>query len=190
MISGDWGKDFLEGNYCSCVKCIRGADIPMVKSCNFNKLPKRFILKRNEERSKLKAYDVIIELSGGSPTQSTGRCCIIPENILDHINQNLISSNFCKVLRFKEKKVAVFCYLLLSYWYDSGLFFNYELGTTGLKNLNLEAIININIKQLSEEILDVIYNNFKISYNKIVKNSNKINKFNLLKQLYLKKFFG
>lgn len=190
MISGDWGKDKLEKNYQSCVKCIRGADIPNAKLCNYNNIPERYILEKNNLKCKLKTYDIIIELSGGSPTQSTGRCCIIPENVLNKYDTNFISTNFCKVLRFKNKEMAVFSYLLLSYWYDSNLFFNYEIGTTGLKNLNLDAIINFDIKQPNIKILNEIFNYFNVCYNQIVENAEKLKKLNQLKQLYLKKFFG
>lgn len=68
MIAGDWGKDSPLGNNTEMVYCIRGADIPDVKSGNKGKMPTRFILPKNYVAKHLVAGDVVVEISGGSPT--------------------------------------------------------------------------------------------------------------------------
>ena len=70
--TGDWGKENREGNYTLQVNCIRGADINGLNGYGNTSMPVRYILGKNEKKL-LSAYDCVIEISGGSPTQSTGR---------------------------------------------------------------------------------------------------------------------
>ncbi|MBQ8749281.1 MAG: restriction endonuclease subunit S [Clostridia bacterium] len=188
-IPGDWGKETLEGNYTTMVKCVRGADLPDLKNCNIENAPNRFIINKNYMSKKLQKHDFIVEMSGGSPTQSTGRTAFIPKDF-EILSKDLICTNFCKTIRCKNKESAIFCYLLFDMWYDSGLFFNYEIGTTGLKNFNLDAVLGLDIKEPTYKFLHNISNQFELFYTKIIDNSQKIKKLNKLKQLYLKKFFG
>lgn len=188
-IPGDWGKDSLDGNYTTEVTCVRGADLPDLKNCSIDNAPTRFIINKNYMSKKLQEYDFIVEMSGGSPTQSTGRTAFIPKGF-ENISNNLICTNFCKAIRCKNKENAIYCYLLFDMWYDSGLFFNYEIGTTGLKNFNLDAVLGLDIKCPTNEFLYNLSKKFDLFYNKVIENSQKIKKLNTLKQLYLKKFFG
>lgn len=52
-ISGDWGKDTPSGNNTEMVYCIRGADIPEVRTGNKGKMPTRYILPKNYASSNL-----------------------------------------------------------------------------------------------------------------------------------------
>ena len=82
-LNGDWGKETPTGNNNEKVYCIRGADIPEVKAGNKGKMPTRYIIPKNLANKKLEAGDIVIEISGGSPTQSTGRCTAITQSLLD-----------------------------------------------------------------------------------------------------------
>ena len=163
--------------------------MPDLKNCNIDNSPNRFIINKNYISKKLQEYDFIVEMSGGSPIQSTGRTAFIPKGF-ENISNNLICTNFCKAIRCKNKVNAIYCYLLFDMWYDSGLFFNYEIGTTGLKNFNLDAVLGLDVKYPTDEFLCNISKKFDLFYCKIIENSQKIKKLNTLKQLYLKKFFG
>jgi len=88
-IGGDWGKEKPEGNYQLKVSCCRGADI-----VSMTDLPTRYILNANSSKL-LKEDDIIVEISGGSPTQATGRCVLISKEILNSFDNKLICSNFC-----------------------------------------------------------------------------------------------
>ena len=70
-IGGDWGKEQAGGNFLSKVICIRGTDIPELSTGRNGNPPARFILSKNLETKKLEPWEIIIEISGGSPTQST-----------------------------------------------------------------------------------------------------------------------
>ena len=140
IVGGDWGKDTFNDDYKEMVYCIRGADIPELLF-NFNKkIPIRYILSKNFNTKKLTDEDIIIEISGGSPTQSTGRTTIIPKLIINHYDNRIICSNFCRVLKPKND-YSLFLYFYLQHFYDRKIFFLYENGTTGIKNLNLSDFL-------------------------------------------------
>lgn len=142
MIGGDWGKETPQGNFTREVSCIRGADIPEIAKGSVGKVPQRFILPKNATTKSLKHGDIIIEVSGGSPTQSTGRSVLIINEILNKFSTSVICTNFCKVVKpmvgFNE-----FLYAYLLYLYNEGSFFQYENGTTGIKNLDIRSLFQV-----------------------------------------------
>lgn len=140
MIAGDWGKDSPSGNNTEMVYCIRGADIPDVKSGNKGKMPTRFILPKNYAAKHLVAGDVVVEISGGSPTQSTGRIASISQSLLDRYDKGMVCTNFCKAVKPKPG-YSMFVYYYWQYLYDKKVFFLYENGTTGIKNLDISGFI-------------------------------------------------
>ena len=139
-ISGDWGKDTATGNNTEMVYCIRGADIPEVKAGNKGKMPTRFILPKNYATKQLVAGDIVVEISGGSPTQSTGRATVISDALLARYDKGMVCTNFCKALKPKAG-YSMFVYHYWQYLYDANVFFGYENGTTGIKNLDIGGII-------------------------------------------------
>lgn len=139
-ISGDWGKDSPSGNNKEEVYCIRGADIPEVQKGNIGKMPIRYILSKNILSKQLSAGDIVVEISGGSPTQSTGRCASITQSLLSRYGGKMICTNFCRAIKVVPGYSA-FVYYYLRYLYDKGTFFAYENGTTGIKNLDLTGFL-------------------------------------------------
>lgn len=139
-ISGDWGKDSPSGNNKEEVYCIRGADIPEVQKGNIEKMPIRYILSKNLLSKQLSAGDIVVEISGGSPTQSTGRCASITQSLLNRYGGKMICTNFCRAIKVVPGYSA-FVYYFLRYLYDKGTFFAYENGTTGIKNLDLTGFL-------------------------------------------------
>lgn len=140
-IGGDWGKETPTGNYTEKVYCIRGADIPDIKYGNKGKMPTRFILPKNYANKKLNSGDLVVEISGGSPTQSTGRVAFISNSLLNKFNNGLVCTNFCRAVTPKSEW-SLFLYTLWQYLYDKDLFFTYENGTTGIKNFDLTGFLD------------------------------------------------
>lgn len=140
-LGGDWGKDVETGNYISEVYCIRGADIPHISRGMKFSMPTRFILKKNLNSRQLKPGDVAIEISGGSPTQSTGRSVMITEDLLDYAKKNLICSNFCRLIKV-QKEFRAFFYASLQHLYANDILFKFENSSNGVKNLDLSALLN------------------------------------------------
>ena len=139
-ISGDWGKDAPSGNNTEMVYCIRGADIPEVRAGNKGKMPTRYILPKNYTSKQLVDGDIVVEISGGSPTQSTGRAAAISTTLLERYDKGMVCTNFCKAI----KPIIGYSMYVYHYWlylYDMGVFFSYENGTTGIKNLDIGGFV-------------------------------------------------
>lgn len=139
-ISGDWGKETLSGSNTEMVYCIRGADIPEVRTGNKGKMPIRYILPKNFIAKQLVAGDIVVEISGGSPTQSTGRAAAISKALLARYDKGMVCTNFCKALKPIDG-YSMFVYHYWQYLYEKGVFFSYENGTTGIKNLDINGFI-------------------------------------------------
>jgi type I restriction enzyme, S subunit len=139
--SGDWGKESEEGNYSERVHCIRGADINGLNGKGEIKSPVRYILPKNSHKI-LEPFDLIIEISGGSPTQSTGRLAFLMDETLSRFDAPVICSNFCKAVTLKEQK-SIFNFVFE--WnnaYNNGILFGFEGKTSGIKNLLFESFVN------------------------------------------------
>lgn len=138
--SGDWGKEKEEGNYNQKVYCIRGADINGLNGKGEVKSPERYILEKNLHKV-LDPHDLVVEISGGSPTQSTGRLAYITEETLHRFDAPIICSNFCKAVTLKSKH---YFYNFVYQWnnvYDAGVLFGYEGKTSGIKNLLFDSFV-------------------------------------------------
>lgn len=190
-IGGDWGKDQEEKNFTEKVSCIRGADIPNVAKGQSGNPPIRYILPKNYQLKKLDDFDIIVEISGGSPTQSTGRSALITSLLLEEYNSRLICTNFCRAIKCKSKEYAAYFYSAFTKMYDDDRFFNYENGTTGIKNLDLQSVLEKEyVAMPNDKQLMSFYKLTNDTYSQISRYKSENSKLNELKQLYLKKFFG
>ena len=140
QVSGDWGKESIINNHKHQIYCIRGTDFASINSSENSDIPVRYILEKNLDK-RLSYGDIIIEVSGGSPTQSTGRISYITNDLLNRFDKPVLVSNFCKALRLKEPKDVFWFYHTWSRLYSSGVFFNFESKTTGIKNLMLDPVL-------------------------------------------------
>lgn len=170
VISGDWGKEATTGNYTKEVYCIRGADIPDIDEGHKGKMPLRFILPKNYGKKKIQNGDLVIEISGGSPTQSTGRIIEITGSLLLRYNHDMICTNFCKAVSINQG-YSRFVYRYWKHFYQQNVMFSYENGTTGIKNFAFSDFVEthpivIPPKEMVKEfnsitdcLSDVIYQN-------------------------------
>lgn len=156
FISGDWGEETVAEDTPNSVFCIRGADIVPITNHCFNGIPQRFVCDKTIENKTLKAGDLIIEKSGGSPTQSTGRIVYVSEDLIK-AKGNVVCSNFCTAFRVKTGWNPLYVYYYWQNVYNHGAFFNFEGKTTGIKNLQLDnALSAIDIEYLPLEKQDQI----------------------------------
>ena len=140
-LGGDWGKDTKVDNYNTEVFCIRGADMPYISRGMKTSLPTRFILKKNLKDRELKSGDIVIEISGGSPTQSTGRSVFITDDLMSYANKSLICSNFCRLITAQAYYKA-FVFASIRHLYANDVLFRLENSSNGVKNLDLSALLN------------------------------------------------
>ena len=158
-LGGEWGKENIEGRYDQPIKCIRGTDIPNVAKAYYDDVPVRYVQKKHIKEKLIMPNDIIVEISGGSPIQSTGRICFITKETLEDMELPVLCTNFCRVIRLKEPKYAEFVYNYLLLLYTRGYFFNLENNTTGIKNLIFGAFVkNIKVPMAnSEDLFDRFY---------------------------------
>ncbi|WP_452219450.1 N-6 DNA methylase [Lacinutrix salivirga] len=166
IIGGAWGNAVPKKNNIE-VKVIRGTDLPNIPLFNLKKTPSRFINKEKVDEIGLKEFDIVIEMSGGSKNQPTGRAALITQELLDYFNVPLICSNFCKVIRVDENKVNPFWFYL--YWlnsYNNGITTKYENQPSGIKNFQLDEYLESELIQLpSPEEQTTISEYFKSLFN-------------------------
>lgn len=141
-IGGDYGKEEPVGDFTEETTCLRGTDLPDMKTGLPERAPVRFIKPSKLKKCKLNTGDIVIEISGGTEGQSTGRAMYINEQVLSHYSRPMTCVNFCRILRPKTIESSYYSYLLLDFLYTRGVFFNLENGSTGIKNLDLKTLLN------------------------------------------------
>lgn len=160
-IGGEWGKEVSQDDFVKPVKCIRGTDIAALNTGIPSKTPLRFIKKSKYEKIKPLDGDIIIEISGGTENQSTGRSLYINKEVCGLFDYPIIFSNFCRLLRV-EKKYSYFVYCYLQYLYRQDEFFNIENGSSGIKNLDYKTLLYNNQYQMPTN------KNFAANFSEIV----------------------
>ena len=140
LISGDWGKDNPQGNYTHEVACVRGCDFQDINNGVRGKTPQRYILEKNYQAKHLKDKDILVEISGGTATVSTGRTSLVTEELLNKYKHDIVCTNFCKVLR-PLSQFSSYVYYSWKYKYDNDIMFGYENGTSGIKNFAIKDFI-------------------------------------------------
>ena len=141
-ISGDWGKESPEGNYTHKVACIRGCDFQDIKNGLRGKTPERYILEKNFQTKHFKDKDVLVEISGGTATVSTGRVCPVSQLLIDKFNEDIVCTNFCRLVRPKPSYGAYLYYSWL-YKFNNKVMFGYENGTSGIKNFRIKDFTSL-----------------------------------------------
>ena len=151
FISGDWGEESPTQDTPNAAYCVRGADIVPITNHNFTDIPQRYVCDRTKETKLLEAGDLVIEKSGGSPTQSTGRIVYVSEDLIK-AKGNVVCSNFCTAFCVKAGWNPLYVYYFWQNVYNHGAFFNFEGKTSGIKNLQLDnALSAIDIEYLPLE---------------------------------------
>lgn len=151
FITGDWGEESPTQDTPNAAYCVRGADIVPITNHNFTDIPQRYVCDRTKETKLLVAGDLVIEKSGGSPTQSTGRIVYVSEDLIK-AKGNVVCSNFCTAFRVKAGWNPLYVYYFWQNVYNHGAFFNFEGKTSGIKNLQLDnALSAIDIEYLPLE---------------------------------------
>ena len=141
-IGGGWGKETPDGKYSFAGKVIRGTDINDVKQGNFEEVPTRFHTMNDIQKRKLAEYDIVFELSNGN-INNIGRSLLVDRLLLDNCGSNAICASFCKLLRAKNKFMALLLYLEIQDMQSSGRMLPYKKqGSNGINNFDFEGFLN------------------------------------------------
>ena len=167
--AGDWGYDEPAEGREQKVRCVRGADI-----VKLNNLPIRYI--KNSNTSKLlSAWNVVIEVSGGSPTQATGRSAFITPGVLKRNGEKLTYSNFCHAFSMKNYTNSAYFYFMWRMFYDNNNMFNYEGKTSGIKNFMTETFLANKWLNIPKDLASLFFERIRILYKQIDNNIEEIN---------------
>jgi type I restriction enzyme S subunit len=170
---GEWGEDEPMDSTYKVFYCIRGTDIPSIKAGN-SSLVIRFSNKKNLNFKFLKDGDIVIEVSGGSFNQQTGRALLVLKEMIESYDLPITCSNFCRILRFPNLSISMFAYLLLLYSYLTGRFYEFEEGTTSIKNLKFKDFISETKFAFSGKILQRLHSLIEPLFQKIILNQKQI----------------
>ena len=142
FISGDWGAESKSLKNPCKIRCIRGADFqPLQTNGKLDSAPIRYVAGNSLSTKKLKKGDIVIEKSGGSPTQSTGRALYVSDAMIEG-GGDIMCSNFCVAIRVNSIWNSKYFYYFWTYLYSLGVFFNFESKTSGIKNLQLDSVLS------------------------------------------------
>lgn len=190
-IGGDWGKEKPINDFQEKVFCIRGTDIADLNKGLADKTPIRYIKKNKLSMLEPKEGDIIFEISGGTETQSTGRCVFVNQQVKTLFKYPIIFSNFCRLLKVKKKEYSYFLYLYLQYLYHNDEFFALENGTSGIKNLNYKALFyELEYKMPSEIQVIEFHTKVKIYFDKINANKKQIQNLQSMRDIMLPKLLS
>ena len=141
VIGGDWGKEAPDSTNTEAVSIVRGTDIPNLKNGGSRSVPRRYTTPKKLARRKLEAGDIVIEVSGGSPTQPTGRALLITESILERFSTPVVCASFCRRFRPTSSTAGFFAVQHLDYLNIIGKMWEYQLQSTGLANFQTKRFL-------------------------------------------------
>jgi len=148
-LSGEWGD---EGSSQAGVKVIRTTNFTNSGKLKLENLAYRQIDNRKVITKRLKHGDIIIEKSGGSPSQPVGRVVFFDIDT----DETFLCNNFTAILRPDRAKVfPMYLFYRLFDNHKTGKTLRYQNKTTGIINLKLDHYLNSKI-EIPERVEDQI----------------------------------
>ena len=133
-IGGDWGSDAPDDKNDARVAIIRGTDIPDLQSGANSRVPVRYTSQKKLATRKLEDGDIVLEVSGGSKDQPTGRALYLTAGLLGQFDCPVEPASFCRLLRPNSKDIGVMLGQHLKYIYAQGKTWEYQNQSTGIAN--------------------------------------------------------
>ena len=140
-IGGDWGDDAPGEKNDTRVAIIRGTDIPELQSGTANRVPVRYTSSKKLSTRKLQDGDLVLEVSGGSRDQPTGRALYITDLLLGQFDCPVEPASFCRLLRPAGANIGVLMAQQLSYIYSIGKTWEYQNQSTGIANFQTKHFL-------------------------------------------------
>lgn len=140
-ISGEWGREASDPSSAG-VAVIRTANFLNTGKIDFSKIVRREIAQKKVAKKKLLSGDIIIEKSGGSPTQPVGRVVLFnnPDGDI------YLCNNFTSILRPNREVIhPEYLFYALFDNHLKGRTLRYQNKTTGIINLKLDNYLNSEI---------------------------------------------
>lgn len=172
-IGGDWGKEEEDEKHTENVFVFRGTDLPNVQKNEFDAIPKRYIAKNKLKSRKAKYGDIIIEVSGGSKNQPTGRSLLITKNLLCNFDLPIIPASFCRLFTPINEQISVLLACHLKMIYTQGKTWEYQVQSTGISNFQTTNFLENELLVIPDEnILNAFYEKVGVIFEKMTSNEN------------------
>ncbi|TVL33706.1 restriction endonuclease subunit S [Shewanella algae] len=178
-IGGDWGKEEPDEKHTEEVRIVRGTDIPKLHGGAIESVPVRYVESKKLKTRKLERGDIVIEVSGGSKDQPTGRSLFISDNILKRLELPSEPASFCRRFNPKSYEIGLLLAVHFQLMYQAGKTWEYQNQSTGISNFQtkyfLEAehivipsddVLDAFVKQVSP-MMDMIHSNQNIELAKL-----------------------
>lgn len=150
-IGGDWGSEKSDEKNGVRVAIIRGTDIPDLQSAATSRVPIRYTSAKKLATRRLEDGDLVLEVSGGSKDQPTGRALYITDDLLLQFDCPVEPASFCRLLRPKTRGVGVLLAQHLAYIYAQGKTWGYQNQSTGISNFQTAHFMEAELVVLPDE---------------------------------------
>lgn len=155
-IGGDWGSEQPEGKNTERVSIIRGTDIPDLHSGRGSRVPIRYTSAKKLSTRQLQDGDLVIEVSGGSKDQPTGRALYVTDDLLKRFDCPVEPASFCRLFRPANRMTGVLLAQHLRFIYDQGKTWEYQNQSTGIANFQTAHFLEKELVSVpSEAVLNV-----------------------------------
>ncbi len=146
-IGGDWGiaPESNETEFVN-VKCIRATELKNWTIEKAKTAAPRKIKKTSLEKRNLLEGNIILEISGGGPEQPVGRVEVITKEVISsNHGENLVCTNFFRILRPNNQVIPKFLKLYLDFFYLCGPIQKLQSGSNNLRNLKFSDYLKIEV---------------------------------------------
>ncbi len=133
-IGGDWGDGTPNDKNDTKVAIIRGTDMPDLQSGMIGRVPVRYTSQKKLATRKLQDGDLVLEVSGGSKDQPTGRSLYMTTGLLEQFDCPVEPASFCRLLRPISHEYGVLLSQHMTYIYADGKTWQYQNQSTGIAN--------------------------------------------------------
>jgi type I restriction enzyme S subunit len=171
-IGGDWGKEREDSRHTIKSVIIRGTDFPRLKEGQYGKTPTRWVEEKKLKKRQLEDGDILIEISGGSPKQPTGRSLFITNNLLARLGNIVEPASFCRLIRPKSRKLGLIAYQHLELIYSQGKMWEYQNQSTGISNFQTRIFLTEELVSIPDNdlIFSTYYKYCRLFYDSIQSN--------------------
>ncbi|WP_347976173.1 restriction endonuclease subunit S [Microbacterium sp. ProA8] len=139
QVGGLWGV--ARGENTNDIKVLRGTDIDEFGVPHLSSAPTRSVSDRELSSRVLSAGDIVLEKSGGSPTQPVGKVGLVLDD-----TEPSICSNFCVRIQTNTSVVmSEYLFLILRGLWLTGGFASVTGKTTNISNLRISELMNIEV---------------------------------------------
>lgn len=168
-IGGGWGEECKTDKCDSLAFVIRGTDIYGITHGDFKNIPFRYHSSNSLKPRRIKAGDIIFEVSGGSKTEGVARTVLIHKSFLHYLHSDIICASFCKLVRPIEK--------YSQYLYDTFKYLRASGQTVAFDKKSASSIVNYRWKDFlehqeilspSDNIIQAYNINAEYIYSKII----------------------